>query len=446
MSRRPFVLLFLVAACAALSSAAAVTAAPTLTVPESPIVKEAESPSGAVVTYTVTAENPKGKPLPVSCGGPGGGTGEGTLTVTGTFGIGTTTVTCSVVDEDGEGASASFDVVVRDTTAPSITPPSNVTVSTTGTSVPADDPAIAAFLAGATATDVADASPAITNNAPGAFPVGTTTVTFTATDDEGNQTTATASVTVVQTATPPPPPPPPSPPPPPGSPPPPSSPSPPPPPPPAGPGTQPPPPPTPQTAGPDVTPPGAVRLLAARVRPGAVVLTWALPSDADVDRVVLRRSAGAGASVVLFTGRATRYEDRRVRGGVRYRYAVVAYDRADNASPPAAVTALARAARLTAPPDGARVGAPPRLAWVRVASAAYYNVQLFRGTRKVLSAWPTTNSLRLRGSWTYAGRRQTLLPGLYRWYVWPGVGAKSASRYGTVLGSSTFVVTATPTP
>jgi hypothetical protein len=29
---------------------------------------------------------------------------------------------------------------------------------------------------------------------------------------------------------------------------------------------------------------------------------------------------------------------------------------------------------------------------------------------------------------------------VYRWYVWPGVGPRSANRYGPVLGGSTFTV------
>ena len=38
------------------------------------------------------------------------------------------------------------------------------------------------------------------------------------------------------------------------------------------------------------------------------------------------------------------------------------------------------------------------------------------------------------------GRRYRLTPGRYRWYVWPGLGARSAKRYGSVLGSSSFVI------
>jgi hypothetical protein len=29
---------------------------------------------------------------------------------------------------------------------------------------------------------------------------------------------------------------------------------------------------------------------------------------------------------------------------------------------------------------------------------------------------------------------------VYRWYVWPGFGPRSANRYGKLLGTRTFVV------
>jgi hypothetical protein len=41
----------------------------------------------------------------------------------------------------------------------------------------------------------------------------------------------------------------------------------------------------------------------------------------------------------------------------------------------------------------------------------------------------------------FNGHRYRLRPGTYRWYVWPGYGRISASHYGALLGSSTFVVT-----
>jgi hypothetical protein len=101
---------------------------------------------------------------------------------------------------------------------------------------------------------------------------------------------------------------------------------------------------------------------------------------------------------------------------------------------------IARSA-LLAPRGGARVTKPPLLVWRGVPRAGYYNVQLFRGKQKVLSAWPTRTRLRLRARWKFAGRVRRLTPGAYRWYVWPGYGVPSARNYGQLLGQSSFVVT-----
>ncbi len=72
--------------------------------------------------------------------------------------------------------------------------------------------------------------------------------------------------------------------------------------------------------------------------------------------------------------------------------------------------------------------------------ARYYNVQLHRNGVKILSAWPRGARLRVVGSWRYLGRRQSLLPGTYSWYVWPGLGAPELRRYGKLLGTSRFRV------
>jgi hypothetical protein len=101
--------------------------------------------------------------------------------------------------------------------------------------------------------------------------------------------------------------------------------------------------------------------------------------------------------------------------------------------------AKATSALLT-PRAGARISSPPLLAWRRVARASYYNVQLYRGGVKVLSAWPVRPRLKLRSRWTYLGRQRRLSPGVYRWYVWPGYGRAAANRYGRLLGQSTFTV------
>ena len=52
------------------------------------------------------------------------------------------------------------------------------------------------------ATDDCDETVIITNDAPGCFPTGVTTVTFTARDDAGNRGTCSADVNVVDTAAP----------------------------------------------------------------------------------------------------------------------------------------------------------------------------------------------------------------------------------------------------
>ena len=98
------------------------------------------------------------------------------------------------------------------------------------------------------------------------------------------------------------------------------------------------------------------------------------------------------------------------------------------------------ASALFTPKAGAKVTRPPLLVWRRVTRARYYNVQLYRGRRKVLTAWPTKTRFQLQARWKNLGRKEMLLPGSYRWYVWPGYGAPSARRYGQLLGQSTFVV------
>jgi hypothetical protein len=109
----------------------------------------------------------------------------------------------------------------------------------------------------------------------------------------------------------------------------------------------------------------------------------------------------------------------------------------------AAVTRRTEASSpLLAPHSGARVAGAPLLVWRPVARASYYNVQLFRGKTKVLSAWPTRARFRLRPRWTYLGRQQRLAPGTYRWLVWPRLGRGAKGRYGSLLGQSTFKVAA----
>jgi hypothetical protein len=113
------------------------------------------------------------------------------------FALGDTTVTFTTTDSSGLTGSATAVLTVADQTAPVITVPAAITVAATdadGTA--ASDTSIAAFLVGASAADNVDAEVSVTNDGPSVFPLGVTTVTFTATDSAGNSASQTALVTV----------------------------------------------------------------------------------------------------------------------------------------------------------------------------------------------------------------------------------------------------------
>ena len=119
--------------------------------------------------------------------------------------IGDTVVTFSVSDAAGNSASATATVTVADLTAPVITAPATVTFLGENEGLAVSDSQVTDFLASITATDNVDGAIAtITNDAPvDVFPLGDTTVTFTAVDAVGNTGTAQTVVTVSLDITPP---------------------------------------------------------------------------------------------------------------------------------------------------------------------------------------------------------------------------------------------------
>ncbi len=196
----------------------------------------------------------------------------------------------------------------------------------------------------------------------------------------------------------------------------------------------------------DVTPPADVQSVAVTPGNRLVALRWRAPEDTDFARVVVARSEeGKTDTVDVYRGDAAAFVDRRVRNGTTYRYLLVTYDEAGNRSAGVRASAMPRASALRLPAPGARVTVPPRLEWTPRRGANYYNVQLFRGPQKVLSAWPRRARLQLSSAWRYRGRTYRLTAGDYRWYVWPGVGLRSKARYGPLLGDSRFVVGQRPT-
>ncbi|PVX47419.1 HYR domain-containing protein [Flavobacterium sp. 103] len=113
------------------------------------------------------------------------------------FSIGTTIVTWTATDAAGNTATCQQSVTVTDTEKPTITCPSNVSVVADAGLCTSSGVALGT----ATATDNCSTGAAfvITNDAPPTFNIGTTTVTWTATDAAGNTTTCQQSVTVTDT-------------------------------------------------------------------------------------------------------------------------------------------------------------------------------------------------------------------------------------------------------
>jgi hypothetical protein len=122
---------------------------------------------------------------------------DGTVRYTPAQGFsGTDMFTYTISDGNSGSDDAIVTVTVVDTTAPTIVAPADVTAEATskdGTPVTLGTP---------TVSDNSDPNPTVTNNAPALFPLGTTVVTWTATDASGNTATAKQNVTVADTTSP----------------------------------------------------------------------------------------------------------------------------------------------------------------------------------------------------------------------------------------------------
>ncbi len=113
----------------------------------------------------------------------------------GPFGLGANTVMLTVTDSNGASNSTAATVTVVDTTKPTLTCPTNVVVTLPLNSM---DTAMAVDYSSPTATDNCSNVMITPSKASGSvFPLGTTTVTLTATDGANNQTTCSFTVTVL---------------------------------------------------------------------------------------------------------------------------------------------------------------------------------------------------------------------------------------------------------
>ena len=252
------------------------------------------------------------------------------------------------------------------------------------------------FVNGASVMDLFDPNPVVFENAPSFIPVGTHTVVFTARDASGNGVSREVTLIVLPQ--------------PPGR---------------HAPAAR------PAADGRARQRPKSHRRLAERCDPAP------LAEAGRVERVVIKRFLGVVGQEV-YSGSAATYLDRGLVNGTEYRYVVASVDAAGNTSAGVAIVAVPRRNLLRSPKDGARLRKAPRLMWAANAEADYFNAQLLLNGKKILSVWPVKNAFQVKKSWRFQGRKYTLKPGLYHWYVWPGFGARSAVDYGELLGTRTF--------
>jgi uncharacterized repeat protein (TIGR01451 family) len=120
------------------------------------------------------------------------------------FPLGTTTVTWTVTDVNGNTATATQTVTVTDNQQPSISAPAPVNVSTGAGATSCGVVVSDAALGTATASDNCGSVTITRSGVPAGnfFPVGTTTITYTANDGRGNIQTATQTVTVTDNTAP----------------------------------------------------------------------------------------------------------------------------------------------------------------------------------------------------------------------------------------------------
>ena len=149
------------------------------------------------------------------------------------------------------------------------------------------------------------------------------------------------------------------------------------------------------------------------------LVRWTSSSATDT-AVVQRWPRGSSEEPVVFRGAASSYVDKKIQVGREYVYAIQTTDQAGNASKRITVAGLPKVLTLGKMPYVPRAAPNPILRWQRVRGASYYHVQLFRGSKRILAAWPSKraagapNDLEVGGSPLPAQAREVPLVRLGR--------------------------------
>ena len=193
------------------------------------------------------------------------------------------------------------------------------------------------------------------------------------------------------------------------------------------------------TANYDATPP-KLAAVEAKLTKGIARLDWKKPADAVLVRIDRIPGVNGAKKTRVYRGNgrpsSTAPCARACATGTR------SPPPTRPATSPRRRSLPARSRRSTRRSTGPSSAVRVRLAWQPAERARYYNVQLYRNGVKILSSWPQKPSFRLARTWRYLGKRRSLEPGLYRWFVWPALGTRAQPRFGRPLGSSTFRIKA----
>ena len=105
------------------------------------------------------------------------------------FPLGESTISWTATDEAGNVASTTQKITIVDTTSPELIIPDDVTIDATGLQTFVE-------IGNATASDLTDSAPSISNDLPFSFPLGQTIITWTSIDEFGNSVSATQTINV----------------------------------------------------------------------------------------------------------------------------------------------------------------------------------------------------------------------------------------------------------